>query len=55
MIKIGQKPLDKILPKSLHLGDFFLGGKFDVDTKSKQSRLLNKKGGGTNEDQGGSN
>ena len=50
-----KKPLDKILPKSLHLGDSFLGGKFNVDTKSNQSRLLNKKGGESHEDTGGNN
>ena len=52
-IAFRQNPLDVRFSKRLYSGESLAGGKYNVDTKSNESRLLNKKGGGSYENQGG--
>ncbi|GAH40518.1 unnamed protein product, partial [marine sediment metagenome] len=54
-IAFRQNPLDKKFSKCLYLGESRAGGKYNVDTKSNETCLLNKKGGGNHEDPGGCN
>ena len=50
-----RNPLDKIFSKNLYLGDTFVGGEYNVNTKIISAHPINKGGGTFNEDAGGNN